>query len=642
MIQKLKQLATVLILVLITSIAVSDDGDKPYDEIPPYDYPFIDEEKHHWYWFFWQRVFPGVIPVVELAFVVEPANNLYWKTETYDVYLGVPRNGVIWDKSEKTLEKVDKNLKIEAKGKRFTVYKKLSAGDKNFYLIKPLVSEAFIDAKNLKLMPLDAGNYELYKNFYNEYEISLKLKKRSLLCYNTTFSFPRINAERVGYVSDIPEDIVRRYTQLPYKELPEEIKNLKAELYDPKLNIYNQSLKVARYILANIRYDIEWWKNSSDWRNEDVAVWTLKNKRGICTHFATTYVVLLRSMKIPSRLAVGYAGGKTIGNKTYIFTSFAHAWAEVYMPPYGWVPVEVTGSYQLNENLSNKSFMMMVPVIPFEGNVRPDLHEMYLIRLDQLMQLQWNLSLNISQWNLSWWNFSQLNLSWWNFSYWNFSWWNLSYLNLSQWNFSQWNISQLNLSQWNYSNYSANISSNQTQNYSIENGTSTSVTIPKNFTSSRSLISKVIKAVSDQNNLLILILILFLIFFGVSLYKIIPKKKVSPEKKPALKPRKLRYVDIIKVIERCEQFGREGRYVEGAIYAYIELASFLCYKLKLEANESKTPREFQQEVEKSKLVNLDTITSVFEKARYAERIEKEEFYSFLKALKEIAEILKEK
>jgi hypothetical protein len=57
-------------------------------------------------------------------------------------------------------------------------------------------------------------------------------------------------------------------------------------------------------------------------------------------------VVMLRSLSVPARLAVGYAQGRyDAANSTYYVTEKdSHTWVEVYFPKYGWIEFEPTAS----------------------------------------------------------------------------------------------------------------------------------------------------------------------------------------------------------------------------------------------------------------------------------------------------------
>lgn len=77
-------------------------------------------------------------------------------------------------------------------------------------------------------------------------------------------------------------------------------------------------------------------------------------REGYCVQFATSAVMLLRSLGIPARYAEGYvASGYTRNSSenavgTYTTTvsdANAHAWVEVYYDYYGWVQYEATSPY---------------------------------------------------------------------------------------------------------------------------------------------------------------------------------------------------------------------------------------------------------------------------------------------------------
>ena len=72
---------------------------------------------------------------------------------------------------------------------------------------------------------------------------------------------------------------------------------------------------------------------------------------GYCDYYATSMVVMLRSLGIPARMAGGYAEGTYDADSgIYIITDRdAHTWVEVYFPAYGWIEFEPTaGENPLN------------------------------------------------------------------------------------------------------------------------------------------------------------------------------------------------------------------------------------------------------------------------------------------------------
>jgi hypothetical protein len=69
-------------------------------------------------------------------------------------------------------------------------------------------------------------------------------------------------------------------------------------------------------------------------------------KTGFCNYFATAEVVMLRSIGIPARMAVGFAEGEhDLEDNVFTVRSLdAHAWPEVYFPDIGWIEFEPTGN----------------------------------------------------------------------------------------------------------------------------------------------------------------------------------------------------------------------------------------------------------------------------------------------------------
>ena len=68
-------------------------------------------------------------------------------------------------------------------------------------------------------------------------------------------------------------------------------------------------------------------------------------KRGFCQYYAATMAVILRDLKVPTRIAQGFLPGsrdRQTGTER-IFNSNEHAWVEVYFPGVGWVTFDPTG-----------------------------------------------------------------------------------------------------------------------------------------------------------------------------------------------------------------------------------------------------------------------------------------------------------
>jgi transglutaminase-like putative cysteine protease len=69
-------------------------------------------------------------------------------------------------------------------------------------------------------------------------------------------------------------------------------------------------------------------------------------REGFCEHFSSAFVFLMRAAGIPSRVVTGYQGGELnpVDNIITVRQSDAHAWAEVFLGPRGWVRIDPTAA----------------------------------------------------------------------------------------------------------------------------------------------------------------------------------------------------------------------------------------------------------------------------------------------------------
>lgn len=107
---------------------------------------------------------------------------------------------------------------------------------------------------------------------------------------------------------------------------------------------YDQALALQEYFRDEntFTYDPTVSPSGSD----SVSVF-LDDKRGYCVQFATSMVMLARSLGIPARLAIGFLPGTSDGQGAFVVRGGdAHAWPELYFATIGWVRFEPTPSVQ--------------------------------------------------------------------------------------------------------------------------------------------------------------------------------------------------------------------------------------------------------------------------------------------------------
>jgi transglutaminase-like putative cysteine protease len=160
---------------------------------------------------------------------------------------------------------------------------------------------------------------------------------------------------------DYPEWILERYTQLP-EDITPRTKELAEKIAEGLETPYDIAYSVTEFLRG---YEYQETMPPLPTNRELVDWWLFDYQAGFCQYYASAQVVLLRSLGIPARLAVGYAQGEFEGRSSSLgpqmnepeledFTDTggiyrvralnAHAWPEVYFPGIGWVEFEPTAS----------------------------------------------------------------------------------------------------------------------------------------------------------------------------------------------------------------------------------------------------------------------------------------------------------
>lgn len=94
-------------------------------------------------------------------------------------------------------------------------------------------------------------------------------------------------------------------------------------------------------------------KNPPSTGGKDVVENFLSNSRqGFCVHFASAGTMILRQMGVPCRYVSGYCAkedsfksGENDEDICEVKDSQSHAWVEIYLDDFGWIPVEMTPGY---------------------------------------------------------------------------------------------------------------------------------------------------------------------------------------------------------------------------------------------------------------------------------------------------------
>ncbi len=137
-----------------------------------------------------------------------------------------------------------------------------------------------------------------------------------------------------------PEALKTKYLQLP-ADISADIKTLTENITRSASTPYAKVMAIVDY-LSHFTYKLV--VNAPPEGADSVTYFLFNRQSGHCLHFASATVLMLRSIGIPSRLAVGYLPGElsNIAGQYILRDKFYHAWPQIYFPGYGWVDIEAT------------------------------------------------------------------------------------------------------------------------------------------------------------------------------------------------------------------------------------------------------------------------------------------------------------
>jgi hypothetical protein len=142
-----------------------------------------------------------------------------------------------------------------------------------------------------------------------------------------------IQPDEAGTLADIPAEIHKAYTVdgTRYRMSTPFIQETARKIVGDEKNPYWIARKVFNYLIDHLEYEMV-----GGW---DVPEAVLKRGKGSCSEYTFAFIALCRAAGLPAR----YQGSIAVrGDDASIDEAF-HRWAQVYLPNYGWVPVDPSG-----------------------------------------------------------------------------------------------------------------------------------------------------------------------------------------------------------------------------------------------------------------------------------------------------------
>jgi transglutaminase-like putative cysteine protease/sugar lactone lactonase YvrE len=142
-----------------------------------------------------------------------------------------------------------------------------------------------------------------------------------------------VDPAKVGRLADIPAEIRKTYTQNSSKLVTDDpiIQKAVKEALGGEANPYWMAWKINKYIQDHMHYEL-----AGGW---NVAPTVLARGSGSCSEYSFVMLAMCHAAGLPAR----YAGSVVIRGDDASRDDVFHRWVEVYLPSYGWFPIDPSG-----------------------------------------------------------------------------------------------------------------------------------------------------------------------------------------------------------------------------------------------------------------------------------------------------------
>jgi sugar lactone lactonase YvrE len=146
------------------------------------------------------------------------------------------------------------------------------------------------------------------------------------------FIFP----DKVGSLNEIPQDIKDKYlvNDTKYEFDHPVIQSALKESVGNEKNPYWIARKIYDYLILKMYYEM-----TGGW---NTAPTVLARGNGSCSEYSFVYISMCRAAGLPAR----YVGSIVQRGQLVAMDDVFHRWVEVYLPNYGWIPVDPSGGDQ--------------------------------------------------------------------------------------------------------------------------------------------------------------------------------------------------------------------------------------------------------------------------------------------------------
>ena len=155
--------------------------------------------------------------------------------------------------------------------------------------------------------------------------------------------------DKVGRLEDVPLAIRRAYTVdgSRYRISEPLIVETTKKIVGEEKNPYWIARKICKWVQDQVEYE-----RVGGW---DIAETLIKRGTGSCSEYSFLYIALCRAAGLPAR----YEGSVAVRGDDASMDDVFHRWCEVYLPNYGWIPVDPSGGDSPIPSNQGRAFGML-------------------------------------------------------------------------------------------------------------------------------------------------------------------------------------------------------------------------------------------------------------------------------------------
>ncbi|HOB77831.1 MAG: transglutaminase domain-containing protein [Bacteroidales bacterium] len=168
-----------------------------------------------------------------------------------------------------------------------------------------------------------------YDNVSAGTKVQIEMYVDAIMYDTRYFIYP----EKVGTLNDIPEKLKKIYLvdDEKYDITHPTIQKAVQEAIGNELNVYKIVKNIYHYL-----HDKLYYERAGGW---NTAPTVLERGNGSCSEYTFVFIAMCRAAGVPAR----YVGSVVERGEAASMDEVFHRWVEVYLPNYGWIPVDPSG-----------------------------------------------------------------------------------------------------------------------------------------------------------------------------------------------------------------------------------------------------------------------------------------------------------